>query len=101
MLNTQEFWLKPLCLSKTIYNISSPFAIYKDGLTVFPVILDPITSFNVGKTSFRIDDVRECILKGFEVLIKNTLQYEQNQNKMKTENYLYYLLFRRDNNQFK
>ena len=48
--------------------------------------------------SFRIDDVRESILKGFELLIKNSYQYDQNQNNTKTENYLYCLLFRRNNN---
>jgi len=66
-------------------------------LSVYPVILDPITSINVAKNSFRIDDVKEIFKKGFEALKSNKVEYDQN-SCIKTENIIYQVLLTKEYN---
>lgn len=43
--------------------IFSPFILSNDMIEQIPLILDPITYLNAGKSSFRIEDIKACFSK--------------------------------------
>lgn len=42
-----------------------------------PVILDPLNYHNASKSSFRIDEVKECFSKAYEYLIQIKYKYDR------------------------
>lgn len=66
----------------------SPFYIYRNESVIFPVITDPFTGMNVGKRSFRIEDVRNSFIDAYEILqsCSGNGKYYTN------DNYIYRLL---------
>ena len=60
---------------------NSPFYIFNQGDIIHPVILDPFTGLNVGKRSFRIEDVKCAFVEAYDVLVQSsTVSYCVNDN---------------------
>jgi hypothetical protein len=57
--------------------LSSPYIYDTQYYEKCPVILDPLNYHNVSKSSFRIDEVKECFLKAYEYLIQIKYKYDR------------------------
>ena len=57
-----------------------------------PLILDPVSRKNVAKTSFRIEDVKECLGWAFDFLQEQKISYDKNFSMARTLNLVYELL---------
>jgi len=59
----------------------SPFYIFRFENSIYPVISDPFTGLNVGKRSFRIEDVKASFVDAYEILVQSSsINYFTNEN---------------------
>lgn len=59
---------------KSFLYIYSPFVFLNEVVEQTPLILDPITYLNVGKSSFRIEEIKCSFIKAFNFLCKGIYQ---------------------------
>jgi hypothetical protein len=70
----------------------SPFIVTNDILEQIPLILDPITYLNVGKSSYRVDEIKQCMSKTFNSIYSILFNYNMSINSQeKTTNMLHSL----------
>jgi hypothetical protein len=59
------------------FNYISPFLFENQYYEKCPIILDPLNFHNVSKSSFRIEEVRECFSKSYDYLIEIKYKYDR------------------------